>query len=538
MIQLSDIVPIPPTETFNHGLHSASESTMIKLLGIPGRKTDKCSDPTGDFARHVVHSVDVGPFRVNGLNVAVESLKQVFAELKAKAPQVFDEVSTEFLGMLCVRHIGKRPDVFSNHSWGTAIDLKFGPKEVDRGERVTQRGFLSLFPIFNKFGWFWGAGFSRTADSMHFEVAEETIARMIVGGVHERITRSREIPPVAPGGLANDPDLVDVVAGPRILEQPGRQRGVGAVQDALIELGETIDLGPGGVNRGIFGPRTEAAVRRFQSSAGIDVDGRVGPGTIKALDLALAEKRKVRRGGMKTRAARGTRTRAAHPAGPCEKQTVLDDSVTIFKLKDRPGFFYQGRMTVDADGAPKCYHPKPDDDLGLDDLANSTSNSRKFIQGKNGVGPARGFFVSQTSLQSGAENRCDSFVDAENIPYIVFYGEKKFPSVKLGDVAMVVSLVTGKRTHAIVADGNNKTRGEASMKTAINLGANPSPRKGGDEQFNFIYLIFPDSKFDPVKSPPHWPDAKIKAIADAKFTEWGGMAQLRNCFPQIPADAV
>src|SRR5262249_29399846 len=145
-----------------------------------------------------------------------------------------------------------------------------------------------------------------------------------------------------------------------------------------------------------------------------------------------------------------------------------------------------------------------------------------------------GFFVSQTSLQSGPENRCDSFVDAENIPYIVFYGQTKFPSIKLGDVAMVVSLVTGKRTHAIVADGNNKTKGEASMKTAKNLGVNPSPRNGGDDQSNFIYLIFPDSKFDPVKSAPHWPDAKIKAVAEAKFAEWGGMAQLRSCFPQIP----
>jgi hypothetical protein len=512
---------------------------MIKLLGIPGRKTENCSDPTGDFAEHVTGVVDVGPFRVRGLNAAVESLRQVFAALKRQAPQVHDEVRTDELGMLCVRHIRNQPDAFSNHSWGTAIDLKFGPKEVGRGEHVTQRGFLSLFPIFNRFGWFWGAGFSRTPDSMHFEVAEETIARMIVGGVHERITRGQEIAPIGRGRLASDPDLVDVVAGQRILsKQAGRQRGVGAVQDALIELGERIDLGSGGANRGIFGPRTEAAVKSFQGNAGIDVDGSVGPDTIKALDLALAEKRKPRRGGRRTGAVRGARAGAAHPAGPCEKETVLDDSVTIFKLKGRPGFFYRGRMTVDADGAPKCYHPKPDDNLGLDDLANSTSNSRRFIQGKNGVGPAPGFFVSQTSLQSGAENRCDSFVDAENSPYIVFYGERKFPSIKLGDIAIVVSLVTGKRTHAIVADGNNKTKGEASMKTAKNLGVNPSPRKGGDEQFNFIYLIFPDSKFDPVKSPPHWPDAKIKAIADAKFAEWGGMAQLRNCFPQIPADAI
>src|SRR5262249_48266022 len=161
---------------------------------------------------------------------------------------------------------------------------------------------------FNKFGWFWGAGFSRTADSMHFEVAEETIARMIVGGVHEQITRGREIPPVTGEGLAGDPDLSDVVAGQRILERARRQRGVGAVQDALIELGESIDLGSGGVNRGIFGPRTEAAVKSFQSSAGLDVDGRVGPDTIKALDLALAKKRKPGKGRGRAGVGRATRT--------------------------------------------------------------------------------------------------------------------------------------------------------------------------------------------------------------------------------------
>src|SRR6266536_224023 len=318
MSKLSDIVPIPPLETFNLGLHSASESTMIKLLGIPGRKTDDCSDPTGDFARHIVNNVDVGPFHVTGLNAAVESLRQVFAELKRQAPKVHDEVSTEELGMLCVRHIRNQPNVFSNHSWGTAIDLKFGPKEVDRGEHVTQRGFLSLFPIFNRFGWFWGGGFSRTVDSMHFEVAEETIARMVVGGLHERITRGQEIARAGRGRLLSDPDLVDVVAGQRILlKRPVRQRGVGAVQDALIELGESIDLGSGGVNRGIFGPRTEAAVKSFQGSAGIDVDGRVGGDTIKALDLALAEKRKPSRGRM--RAGEKPAAGAPMPAGKFAK---------------------------------------------------------------------------------------------------------------------------------------------------------------------------------------------------------------------------
>jgi hypothetical protein len=319
MSRLSDIVPIPPPETFNLGLHSASESTMIRLLGIPGRKTDDCSDPTGDFAQHIVNNVDVGPFRVRGLNVAVESLKQIFAELKRQAPQVHDEVSTEELGMLCVRHRRKNRDVFSNHSWGTAIDLKFGPEEVGQGKHATQRGFLSLFPIFNRFGWHWGAGFSGdSVDSMHFELAEETIARMVVGGLHDQITRGQEIARAGRGRLLSDPDLVDVVAGQRLLfKQPVRQPGVGAVQDALIELGERIDLGPSAANRGIFGPQTKAAVEDFQGGAGIHVDGQVGKDTIRALERALAEKRKPGRGRM--RAGEKPAAEAPMPAGKFAK---------------------------------------------------------------------------------------------------------------------------------------------------------------------------------------------------------------------------
>jgi len=83
-------------------------------------------------------------------------------------------VKTE--GMLCVRHKRNNPNSFSNHSWGAAIDLFFGRDVVGQGVRKTHRGVLKLAPIFNRHGWFWGAGFSgNSVDSMHFELAEETI---------------------------------------------------------------------------------------------------------------------------------------------------------------------------------------------------------------------------------------------------------------------------------------------------------------------------------------------------------------------------
>jgi hypothetical protein len=59
---LADVVPIPPANTFNEGLHSASEATMLSLLGVPGNKTRDCSSPTGQFARRIKFNVDVVHF--------------------------------------------------------------------------------------------------------------------------------------------------------------------------------------------------------------------------------------------------------------------------------------------------------------------------------------------------------------------------------------------------------------------------------------------------------------------------------------------
>lgn len=171
----ADIVDIPPKNTFNQNLSSASESTMLSLLGVPGEKTDDCSPATGDFKKRVISRFDVGPFKVNGLDIAVKSLKAVFDEAEAQIPNVVAALKSD--GMLCVRHKRTNTNSFSNHSWGTAIDLFFGADVVPQGTLKTHKGLLQLAPFFNKHGWYWGAGFSGgSVDSMHFELAEETIS--------------------------------------------------------------------------------------------------------------------------------------------------------------------------------------------------------------------------------------------------------------------------------------------------------------------------------------------------------------------------
>ena len=176
-----DVIAIPPTDTFNKGLSSASETTMLRLLGVPGEKARDCGPASEALRRRMSSRVDVGPFKVTGLKIAVNSLKQVFDEAEEMIPNVLAAVKND--GMLCVRLKRHSDTSFSNHSWGTAIDLFFGDAAVPMGRQKTARGCLQLAPFFNKHGWYWGAGFSGdSVDSMHFELAEETIKAALGGG--------------------------------------------------------------------------------------------------------------------------------------------------------------------------------------------------------------------------------------------------------------------------------------------------------------------------------------------------------------------
>ena len=95
--------------------------------------------------------------------------------------------------------------------------------------------------------------------------------------------------------------------GDRLLRHsPGhlvRGDDVTELQERLLGLG----FHPGRID-GLFGPDTEAAVRGFQRGVGLDVDGEVGPATLRAFtdlrrsvaggsSLSLREREHVRRSG-------------------------------------------------------------------------------------------------------------------------------------------------------------------------------------------------------------------------------------------------
>lgn len=177
MPALSDTVPVPHPEEMNAGLSPASESLMLKKFGRPGEMTSECSDPLGRFRKRMRWNANLGPFRVSGLDYAVNSLSAIFGEVRVEMPDIYRQVRTA--GMLCVRHKRKSHGSYSNHSWGTAIDLYFGEKVVEQGVPLCHQGILLLYPYFHRHGWYWGAGFpGERVDSMHFELAAETIKKL------------------------------------------------------------------------------------------------------------------------------------------------------------------------------------------------------------------------------------------------------------------------------------------------------------------------------------------------------------------------
>jgi D-alanyl-D-alanine carboxypeptidase len=174
---LSQLVPLPPRSSYNQGLSSASNSYMIQKLGKPrpeGGYTQAGGPVTNEkLKKAMVYGRDIGPFKVSGLAGAVASLTQVMSEVRLQFPDVFNSLATG--GMLNCRLQRGSTTAISNHSWGSAIDLGLKGHGVDpRGDNKVYFGLTLIAPIFNRHGWYWGAGF-RTEDAMHFEGSKTLI---------------------------------------------------------------------------------------------------------------------------------------------------------------------------------------------------------------------------------------------------------------------------------------------------------------------------------------------------------------------------
>jgi hypothetical protein len=127
---------------------------MLAAFGKPGQLTTECSPVTNAALAKLMVTTNVGPFMVHGLKPAVEALARVFADIKAHKPDVHAALTTA--GMTCCRAVRGSKTNFSNHSWGTAIDLSIHGHLTPLGSPTVQRGMVEAAPFFAKEKFFWG----------------------------------------------------------------------------------------------------------------------------------------------------------------------------------------------------------------------------------------------------------------------------------------------------------------------------------------------------------------------------------------------
>ncbi len=258
MPRYTTLMPVP--SGINKGLSNVKNDLMLALLGNPRSSYSRvCEGPSNDdFLTRVSWGKSVGPFKVSGFDLAVSSLKEVCADIRKENAGVYRIMGTE--GMLCCRMVRGSQSIISNHSWGTAIDIKIDGVLDRRGNDKVQIGLSEIAPIFNRHGWYWGAGFT-IEDGMHFEISKEKILEWHQAG---KLFKDR-IAPSKP-----------------VLRLGSRGTDVANLQIMLNELGENLLVD------GEFGIATLAAVIDFQGRNSLEPDGIVGKRTMRVL-LRLTE---------------------------------------------------------------------------------------------------------------------------------------------------------------------------------------------------------------------------------------------------------
>jgi len=171
-----ELVPVDSIRPINAGLHSATEETMISLLGSPRMPLTTQDQPerASQLVTRLRTEKRVDQFHLDGVAPAVESLVAILARVKADNAALYAALGSD--GMLVVRlrrpTNGKPSKLISNHAWGTAIDFTVDGHASGDTKQQVPRGIALLVPYLNATGWYSGIGFH---DDMHFEVADETI---------------------------------------------------------------------------------------------------------------------------------------------------------------------------------------------------------------------------------------------------------------------------------------------------------------------------------------------------------------------------
>ncbi|QRK13586.1 N-acetylmuramoyl-L-alanine amidase [Archangium violaceum] len=180
----------------------------------------------------------------------------------------------------------------------------------------------------------------------------------------------KDLTPAAPSTGKPAPSVTAPAAG---LERGDSGAAVKQLQTALVKLGfmtqTQMNTGPG-----VYGPQTEASVKKFQSTWKLGVDGEYGPKTKAALEKALA----------------GQKPPASSPApstpAPSTPSTPAPGKVTKPDMKWVPSANYGSRNGADIDSI--ILHHTASNNVSSD-LATLTKKgtdvSAHYLIGKDGT---------------------------------------------------------------------------------------------------------------------------------------------------------
>ncbi|MEX0970451.1 MAG: M15 family metallopeptidase [Paracoccaceae bacterium] len=169
----AQVVLIADRREVNQGMTAATPSYLTSLFGPPRADLNQdCQTMTNPVLAGMLRTEDVGPIRVQMLEPAIISMRQVFKNVEIFEPELYERIRSA--GSLCVRLIRGSETSVSTHSFGLSLDLNIDGVTDTLGDDRTQLGLILLSEFFQREGWYWGAGFGRE-DSMHFEVSREKV---------------------------------------------------------------------------------------------------------------------------------------------------------------------------------------------------------------------------------------------------------------------------------------------------------------------------------------------------------------------------
>jgi hypothetical protein len=221
---------------------------------------------------------------------------------------------------------------------------------------------------------------------------------------------------------------------------------------------------------------------------------------------------------------------------PANKGNPTDVEKHAYRLTDG-SLVFLGRLTVDADGAPKAYGPNG---IGLDDLENAGTpgnwwalatdaddcgpTGKPLIQGPDEEAP--GYYVSMTELVDPSVKDCRkqrNYTDSGSIPYVAL--PTSIASIKKdrGNLVVVEKTGTNRVNFAIHADRAPNGVGEGSIDLARRLGLSPDPRTGGTDARDFVFLVLKETMDFPRNA------ADIEKSTAEAFASWGGPVRLKSC---------